>query len=150
MSKFTDRVTARVAPEDKAWLDAEAERLGVDISDVLRMMVRQARLGASVVVTPPQFARAAVIAPVRDILDVGTAEMAEEEETARADDEGDGNSAADADTLVAQRLREADERGLTKPWPAPAQAYEYPEDRVRSLRPGNSDGRLQISRRSAM
>ena len=45
MSAKTDKINIRISSEDKAWLSKEADRLGLDPADVVRMAVRQLRNG---------------------------------------------------------------------------------------------------------
>jgi antitoxin component of RelBE/YafQ-DinJ toxin-antitoxin module len=40
---MTERVQVRLDDEDKAWVEAEAKRLGVSHSDVIRMILKQRR-----------------------------------------------------------------------------------------------------------
>ena len=47
MAGKVDRITVRLSDEDRAWLDARAEEDGLEISDVVRMLVRRARRGVN-------------------------------------------------------------------------------------------------------
>ena len=38
-----DRITVRLAAEDRLWAEGQAEELGLELSDVVRMLIRQAR-----------------------------------------------------------------------------------------------------------
>ena len=41
----TERISVRLSPEDKAWTEGEADRLGLEASDIVRMAIRQMRRG---------------------------------------------------------------------------------------------------------
>lgn len=117
MAEKLPRLVIRVSPEDDAWLVSESERMGCDKDNLVRMMIRQARVGQGAPVAPQAQSRSvAASAPLRrpvshDDAYVGPGADLSAFQSGEAID-------ADPTGILASRLAEVDAASIEQPEPA--------------------------------